>query len=513
LNFLFFWAYFLWWHYYIVFLSLLMASFTFSPNPPSAKIPLVFPFFSEETKKSLRKAFFPLSRAQKRAVRSVFQEKSIPHAGVIPVFSGDAPVLVLLLGKRKGYDMRSAREEGEKVAALAKQYRFEQIAVASGGLAYSEPLFDAFTEGVFLGTYEFTQYKGKKYTDEKKESGEKDLKKITIIRSRNAKKQHEFTAITDAISFTKDLINTPPSIATPSFIEKQAILKLASVEGIKIQVISEVELKTLGAGGVLAVGQASNDDEKSRFLVLEFLNGKKREKPLALVGKGITYDTGGLSLKPGNSMVSMKHDMAGAATILGALYSLATMNIKKNIVAVLPLAENLLSRDSYKPDDVLTMMNGKTVEITNTDAEGRLVLADALTYAEQTYEPRAMVDLATLTGHCTYAVGDDFTVGLSTNAKLFLALKKAGDGMGEPIWELPLHARYEKMLKSSLADLVNSAKGFKPGTIEGGLFLKNFVTEKTPWCHLDIASVSFDDSIQMATGRNVRMLVEFCKTF
>lgn len=488
-----------------------MASLVFSPRLASPKTPLFLPFFKEEAKKSLRKAFVHLSRAQKRAVKNMLQEKNIPSSGLIPVFSGDAPVLVFFLGKRKGFDERTSRESGIKISAFAKQYQMDSIAVAPGGLAYGKDFFDAFCEGATLGTYEFTGYKGKKYEEAKKESGEKVLKKITFLRPRSTKRQNELEVLERAIAFTKDTVNTPPSIATPSYVEQKTLAEISGIEGVKIQVILEEELKKLGAGGILGVGRASN--EESRFLVLEYWNGKKREKPIALIGKGVTYDTGGLSIKPSQHMAGMKQDLAGAATVLGAFYALSSLGIKKNVVAVLPLAENLVSRDAYKPDDVLTMMNGKTVEVTNTDAEGRLLLADALTYAEKTYEPRAMIDLATLTGACAYAVGDDFTAGLSTNKKLFQALQLAGEKTGEPLWELPLHARYEKMLESPIADLVNSAKKLKPGTIEGGLFLKNFVTEKTPWCHLDIASVAFDDGTQMATGRNVRMLLEFLKSF
>ncbi len=491
-----------------------MIDFIFSlsiPSSPSSKTPILFPFFEEETQNKGRKAFIPLSRAQKRAVRNVFQEKSIPQSGVIPAFSGDAPVLIFFLGKRKGFDERSAREAGEKVFSIAKQYRFEEIAVAPGGISTSESFWDAFCEGVIFGTYDFKSYKGKKYQESQKESGGKELQKITFLRAENAQKQSELQFLFQSLSLTKDLINTPPSIANPSFFEQKALEEMKGKKGVKIEILSVESLKKLSAGGILGVGQAS--DEKPRFIVLEFLNGKKEEKPIAMIGKGITYDTGGLSLKPSNSMVGMKQDLSGAATVLGAFLAIVLLKVPKNVIAVLPIAENLLSRDSYKPDDVLTMMNGKTVEVTNTDAEGRLILADALTYAEQTYQPRAMIDLATLTGACAYAVGDDFTAGLSTDEKLFSALKKASEKTGEPLWELPLHARYEKALESPIADLVNSAKKLKPGTIEGGLFLKNFVTDKTPWCHLDIASVAFDDGTQMATGRNVRMLVDFCKNF
>lgn len=487
-----------------------MTLLSLSPEYNAVQEGIIFPFFAENIHKAQRKSFADLSRAQTRAVKQAFKNTDIHQEGVFPIFSSDSTVYVYFLGKEKDYDSRSAREAGEKIFGLAKKFRLSSLSVSAGTLWKDASLKIAFFEGVALGTYEFNEYKGDKFVKSQEESGAKPVEKITLLSSENILLQERITVLSESVRLTKDIINTPPSIATPSFVEKIIKEKFAKIKNTKVSVVSQKELTKLGAGGILGVGQAS--DEESRFLIVEYKGGKK-EAPLALVGKGVTYDTGGLSLKPAQYMLGMKQDLGGCATVMGAVFAAASLKIKKNIVVLTPLAENLVSRDAYKPDDVLTMMNGKTVEVINTDAEGRLLLADALTYTERTFSPRAIVDLATLTGACAYAVGNDFAAVLSTNKALTSSLVKASDKVGEPIWELPLHARYEKLLSSPIADLLNSASKLKAGTIEGGLFLKNFVTDKTPWCHMDIASVAFDDNERVATGRQVRLLIDWMENF
>ncbi|MCK5016766.1 MAG: leucyl aminopeptidase family protein, partial [Candidatus Peribacteraceae bacterium] len=229
-----------------------------------------------------------------------------------------------------------------------------------------------------------------------------------------------------------------------------------------------------------------------------------------LIGKGVTYDTGGYSIKPSQYMESMKQDLGGAATVLGAFLAIASLGVKKNVIAVLPSVENSINSYAYRPDDIIKMYNGVTVEVTNTDAEGRIILADALAYTAKKYSPSYMIDLATLTGSCIYAVGNDFAAVLGTDDKLIEKIIEAGKEAGEPMWQLPLHQRYKKDLESPVADIVNASK-MRAGTIEGGLFLQHFVPEKMKWCHIDIAAVAFDEKKKMATGRDVRMLLELVK--
>ncbi len=489
---------------------------------------VILPFFEDEIKKPSRKVFEMLSRVQTRAVKNMLKSSEVKISGAsnfIPVFSTDKTVIVQIIGRKPEINTRSAREAGEKVFGICKGFQQEKIAVLEGGFSKNDKktqkLLESYFEGIALGTYEFNDYRGQKFLDTQEKSGAKTLEKISIIsdvekgRSDKNTLETKIQKISEAVKLTKDIINTPPSVANPEFVSDLAEKIFSKISGVKVSVLHEKELKKLGAGGILGVGQAGTGN--SRFLVVEYwgdATGKNSDAPLGLVGKGVTYDTGGLSLKPSAYMAGMKQDLGGCATVLGGMYLISSLGIKKNVVAVTPLAENLVSRDAYKPDDVVTMMNGKTVEITNTDAEGRLLLGDALCYIEEKFQPKAIIDLATLTGACAYAVGNDFTALLGNDSKLQERILKSSDVCDEPVWPLPLHKKYEEFLKSPIADLVNSTQGkLKAGTIEAALFLNNFVADKTPWCHLDIASVAFDDGKKMATGRNVRLLLEIAESF
>lgn len=484
-----------------------MPSISFSEKN-NGKNPVLLPVFSDEFSAEKRKIFRGLSPLQKRALRTALKNAKFPPTGFVPVFSGkDAPVFVQILGKKAEVARRDVRENAASVASFFKKYAFDAILILPGSLDKKGE--SAFSEGVIFGSYEFSGFFGKKTIDAEKESGAKIPSQFVFWGKTQSARQKELEAIAEGIALTKDIINTPPSIARPSFVEEQA-RGIAKKPGVSLTVFGKKDLEKMNCGGILAVGRASR--EEPRLLVLEYRGGKKSEKPIVLVGKGVTFDTGGHNIK-GRYMRWMKQDLGGAATVLGAFSAAAALGIPKNFIAVIPTVENMVSPDAYFPDDVLRMYNGMTVEVDNTDAEGRLILADALAYADDKLNPRAMVDLATLTGACIYAVGDDFTAGLSTNPKLFSALKKSSETVDEPLWELPLHARYAKSLKSAIADIVNCSDGIKPGTIEGGLFLQNFVKKETPWCHLDIASVAFDEKVGLATGRDVRLLVDFVKNF
>lgn len=489
---------------------------------------VILPIFEDETGKLGRKVFEMLSRAQTKAVKTMLSRNSPENSEIkisgagnfIPVFSSDKTVVVQILGKKLGFDTRSAREAGEKISGVCKSFQQKKCTILEGGFSKNdkkiELLRGAYFEGIALGTYEFNTYRGQKFLDSQEKSGAQNLEKITIISDSETTLESKIQKISEAVKLTKDIINTPPSIANPEFVSDLAEKVFSEISGVTVSVIHEKELKKLGAGGILGVGQAGTGN--SRFLVIEYSGGVSGEAPLGLVGKGVTYDTGGLSLKPAAYMAGMKQDLGGCATVLGGMYLLSSLGIKKNVVAVTPLAENLVSRDAYKPDDVVTMINGKTVEITNTDAEGRLLLGDALCYLESTFSPKAMIDLATLTGACAYAVGNDFTAAMGNNQDIVDTVLSASKTSDEPVWQLPLHKKYEEFLKSPIADLVNSTQGkLKAGTIEAALFLNNFIAEKTdkkdvtPWCHLDIASVAFDDGKKLATGRNVRLLLEIAE--
>lgn len=477
-----------------------MPSFSF-PSKIDTKTPVVLPLYEAETKKLSSDAAKALTKKQGEAVAQAMKT-GVCSCGILPVYSADALVLLLFLKDKKNVTTRDAREAGMGVVGAAAKYKCDKLTVLPGTL--DEEHLKALREGVVLGGYEYTDYKGVMYKEAQKKKTQ--LKTVQFAGKKFTGEDKYLSILEKAVSLTKDIINCPPMEANPDYMEKQA-RTIAKLKGVKVTVFKEKELKQMKCNGILTVGMGSH--VQSRLIVLEYKGGGK-EKPIALVGKGVTYDTGGYSLKPSQYMETMKQDLGGAATVMGAFYAIAASGVKKNVLCVVPSVENSVNSYAYKPDDIIRMYNGVTVEVTNTDAEGRLILADALAYTAKKYEPRAMLDLATLTGACAYAVGNDFTAILGTDDKLTQKIIDAGEKVDEALWQLPLHQRYKEDLKSSVADIVNSSR-LKAGTIEGGLFLQHFVPEKTSWSHLDIASVAFDDKKKLATGRNVRMLWQLAK--
>jgi leucyl aminopeptidase len=263
---------------------------------------------------------------------------------------------------------------------------------------------------------------------------------------------------------------------------------------------------------LVAVGKGSA--EPPRLIVLEYKGAGDKERPVVLIGKGITFDSGGISIKPGAGMEEMKTDMSGGAAVLGAMEAAAALKLPVNLVVIIPTAENMPDGMAYKPGDVITSLSGQTIEITNTDAEGRLVLCDALHYAHTTYKPKTMIDLATLTGACVVALGHEASGLMGNNPRLIDRLKRAGERCGERVWELPLWDAYGEVMKSDIADLKNAGSR-DGGSITAGWFLKQFVG-KTHWAHLDIAGTAWGDkhrpcSPKGATGVGVRLLIEYLK--
>jgi leucyl aminopeptidase len=281
--------------------------------------------------------------------------------------------------------------------------------------------------------------------------------------------------------------------------------------GLKVTILGPKEMEAEGMGALLAVAQGT--EVEPRLIVLEHRGGKKTDPPLVLVGKGLTFDAGGISIKPASGMEDMKFDMSGGAAVLGALYAVAELDLPLNVVGIVPSSENLLSGRAVKPGDVVRTREGKTVEILNTDAEGRLILSDALSYA-QTFKPTAMVDCATLTGACVIALGHHASAVLGTDEELVQELRDAGDRSGERCWPLPLWKEYREQLDSPVADLKNIG-GRSAGTITAAAFLREFVGE-VPWAHLDIAGTAYGEgklSYQRKGGHGVptRLLVEWIR--
>jgi len=311
-------------------------------------------------------------------------------------------------------------------------------------------------------------------------------------------------AIGAGVSLTKDLGNLPPNVCTPTYLAEQA-QALASSYGFTVEVLEREEMQKLGMGSFLAVAQGS--EQPPKLIVLQHLKGDKNQKPVVLVGKGITFDTGGISLKPGAEMDEMKYDMCGAATVLGVFKTIAEMDLPLNVVGVIPTCENMPDGRATRPGDVLTSMSGLTIEVLNTDAEGRLILCDALTYAER-FEPSAVVDIATLTGACVIALGHHATGLFSNNDSLAQELLQAGEQASDRAWRMPMWDDYQPLLDSNFADIANIG-GRAAGSITAACFLSRF-TKKYDWAHLDIAGTAWKSGKEKGgTGRPVPLLTEF----
>lgn len=314
-----------------------------------------------------------------------------------------------------------------------------------------------------------------------------------------------------SINHTRRLVNEPAAMIYPESFAKVAE-EIGADSGVEVEVWDEAKLEAEGCRAILAVGQAS--DKPPRLLIMRYRGGGD-EAPLALVGKGVTFDSGGLSLKPSDGMADMKCDMAGAATVVGVMRGIAKLGVKQNVIGLCGLAENMVSANSYKLGDVIETRSGKTIEILNTDAEGRVVLADTLDVAIQ-HQPRAMVDLATLTGACMVALGTEVAGLMPNNSSLCNSIKLAATDQGEPVWQLPMFDLYDDKIKSKVADIKNVGEGRWGGAITAAKFLENFVGD-VPWVHIDIAGPAFADAPKPhrdagATGVMVRTLIQWVET-
>jgi leucyl aminopeptidase len=311
-------------------------------------------------------------------------------------------------------------------------------------------------------------------------------------------------ALAAGVGLAKDLGNLPPNVCTPTYLAEQA-LTLAKTYGFEVEVLEREALQKLGMGSFLGVSQGS--EEPPKFIIMQHLKGEKNQKPVVLVGKGITFDTGGISLKPGSEMDEMKYDMCGAASVLGTFKAIAAMNLNLNVIGVIPTCENMPDGRATRPGDVLTSMSGLTIEVLNTDAEGRLILCDALTYVER-FEPSAVVDIATLTGACVIALGHHASGLFSNNDALAHELLQAGEASLDRAWHMPMWDDYQPLLDSNFADMANIG-GRAAGSITAACFLSRF-TKKYDWAHLDIAGTAWKSGKEKGgTGRPVPLLTEF----
>ncbi|MGH8753024.1 MAG: leucyl aminopeptidase [Burkholderiales bacterium] len=352
-------------------------------------------------------------------------------------------------------------------------------------------------------TYRFDRLKSK-HDEEKKPLG-----KLTLMVERSKLNQGEAAlkqalAIAEGVKLTKDLGNLPPNICTPSYLAEQA-LQIAKKHNLKAEVLEQKDMEKLGMGSLLSVARGSNQPPK--LIVLHYSGAAKKQKPVVLVGKGITFDTGGISIKPAAEMDEMKFDMCGAASVLGSIKAVAEMRLPLNVVGIIPTTENMPSGNASRPGDIVTSMSGQTIEILNTDAEGRLILCDALTYAER-FHPAVVIDIATLTGACVIALGHVASGLYSNDDALARELLNAGEYAHDRAWQMPLWDDYQEQLKSNFADMANIG-GRPAGSITAACFLARF-TKKYSWAHLDIAGTAWKSGKEKGgTGRPVPLLTQF----
>jgi len=370
--------------------------------------------------------------------------------------------------------------------------------------------FSQFIFGFNLKSYTFNKYK----TSNKEKINKKiDFKIITKNKEKIEKNYKYYEAIKEGVFLTRDLVSEPPNVLNPkSYV--QEIKKLSKL-GLKIKSYDEKELKKLGLNALLGVGLGSDNET---YLVTIEWNGKKNslKNPLAFVGKGVCFDTGGISLKPARFMEEMKYDMAGSAVVVGLLKSLALRKAKINAVGVVGLVENMPGSSAQRPGDIVKSYSGKTIEVLNTDAEGRLVLADALSFTEKKYKPKFIIDLATLTGAIIVGLGEEYAGLFSNNDELSKNIFEASKNVNEKVWRLPLHKNYDKLMDSTIADVQNINYSGGAGSITAAQFLQRFILNKTPWAHLDIAGMAFSKKAANlnpggATGFGVRLLNNLIK--
>tara|TARA_B100000965_G_C19594830_1_gene759680 strand:- start:1046 stop:2515 length:1470 start_codon:yes stop_codon:yes gene_type:complete len=372
----------------------------------------------------------------------------------------------------------------------------------------NEYFFDQFLQGLQLKSYEFNKYKSK--TKEKKF----DLEIINKNKFFKLNRNKKYSSLIEGTNLTKDLVSEPGNILHPDEYAKR-LLKLKKF-GLKVNIYNEAKLKKLGMNALLGVGQGSI--RGSYLVTLEWKGSKSKKKPLAFVGKGVCFDTGGISLKPAKFMEDMTYDMAGSAVVVGLMKSLALRKAKVNAVGVVGLVENMPGGNAQRPGDIVKSYSGKTIEILNTDAEGRLVLADALTFTEKKYKPEFIVDLATLTGAIIVSLGSEFAGLFSNSDKLSNQLFESGQKVGERVWRMPLDKNYDKLINSKNADMQNINYAGGAGSTTAAQFLQRFILNKTPWAHLDIAGMAFSKyggslNSDGATGFGVRLLNQLIEDF
>jgi leucyl aminopeptidase len=419
-----------------------------------------------------------------------------------------ARVLVVGLGKREELDAERARIAAAIAAKKAAGLSASSIAWLLPGSEDDAALAEGLVTGTILGAYRFDRFK----SVDPDEPAPAPLDSLVLLAPESVAAAVETARIcAEAQNRARDLQSLPSNVATPSFLAERATEIAAAHDALSVEILGREEIAAKGMGGLVAVSQGSAEEPK--LIVLRYSGGGSG-KTLGLVGKGVTFDTGGISLKSAPGMQEMKMDMSGAAAVLETVGAVAELGLEIELIAVVPSTENMPSGTAIKPGDIITQYGGKTVEINNTDAEGRLILADALAYAAELGAER-IVDIATLTGAVMIALGSTHAAVISNDDELAAKVEQVGRETGELVWRLPLHPEYKALMKGTVADLTNAAPKRKAGTISAAAFLEEFVGE-TPWAHLDIAGTAWDVGRPYtgndASGYGVRLLTALARS-
>ena len=422
------------------------------------------------------------------------------------VGSGIKRALLLGMGDKKNLDPEKTRNLTGKVVIKAKELGITEFVLIPFKNMDKEHL-SAMVEGIKLSDYSFNNYK--------RDEDRNDLNQVRILIVNDMKSNQKIiqhsVVVSDAVLFTRNISNLPPNDCSPKDLVTFS-KKLSENQKVKVRVIENEEMKSYGFEGILAVGKGSASSPK--LIVLEY-SGSTKNRPIVIVGKAVTFDTGGISIKPSEKMEEMKFDKCGGCNVLGIMKAVSDLGLDTNVIGIIPAVENMPSGTSYRPGDIIKMYNRKTVEVLNTDAEGRIILGDALSFAVKTFAPKAIIDMATLTGAAIIALGTNVAAMVGNDDDLVTKILEYSNQTGEKIWQLPLFEEYKEQLKSSNADMKNIG-GRSAGAITAAAFLSNFV-EDTPWVHLDIAGTAWTQegtkeksyNPKGATGFGIRTIVKY----
>lgn len=467
---------------------------------------IVIGFFEEQWRlNKLPPPFKFLKNAVSGFKASLNQVRLVPGYGKLP----SKYIALVGLGRKKDFSPELARQAGGCITRSLQENGIKRFSLKPFGPAKDiDKFLKALTEGIVLSTYRFRRYKSP--------AGNDDIKRIEgfniILQKGSDYKDVSLSVrqgeiIADCVNWTRELVNSPANVVTPSYLAEIA-RGIADEFRLRCQILSTKDMERLKMRGVLSVSKGS--DQPPRFIIIEYKPARRRCANVVLAGKGITFDAGGISLKPSDKLDRMKYDKAGACAALGIILAAARLKLPFHLIGLIAACENLPSGKAYKPGDIIRLASGTTVEVTNTDAEGRLILSDILWFAKR-YKPDALIDIATLTGACRVALGDVAIGMLGNDKKLMDRIKAAGERSYERVWELPLWGEYKEKIKSDIADIKNVVEG-GAGVITAAAFLNRFV-DGIPWAHLDIAGTAWMEEPRTynpkgATGSGVRLVTQ-----